>query len=93
MADDQDKMIAVKEAPNLDPSKIPQGLAGAQWIRNWSATFRNEFFRKYGRNCKPYRFEEVRWLWEGSIAAIYGDVDIKYTHFQNEREFNAAAKK
>ena len=87
--DEEKAYITVKEAPSLEHTNIPQGLAGAQYLRHWVDKFHIEFDKKFGRKCKPYNFAKTRWLWKGSIASLYGDKDVNFTLFKNPKEFNA----
>ena len=86
-------MLAIKEAPPLDPKKIPTGMGGAHWIRGWISQFKTEFDRKVRRFCKPYKFYRARWLWKGSIASLYDARTIKFYIIKSASDFNDLADK
>ena len=51
----EDNDTKFKNAPEIVREEIPEGLAGAAYMRKWLHLYRREFDKQYARYCKPYR--------------------------------------
>ena len=55
MSNDDKDEVKLKAAPEIVREEIPDGLAGAAYLKKWQHLYRREFDRQYARFCKPYR--------------------------------------